>query len=50
MEENKNEEVIQEITEQQEASTKEEPKVDSTVEKISVKKNLLKNLATIPTL
>ena len=48
MEENKNEEVIQEITEQQETSTKEEPKVDSTVEKISVKEKPFKKYSNDP--
>ena len=48
MEENKNEEVIQEITEQQEASTKEEPKVDSTVEKISVKEKPFEKFSNDP--
>ena len=45
MEENKNEEVIQEVTEQQETPTKEEPKVDDTVEKISVKEKTLKKFS-----
>jgi hypothetical protein len=48
MEENKNEEVIQEITEQQETPTKEEPKADSTVEKISVKEKPFKKFSNDP--
>ena len=48
MEKNKNEEVIQEVTEQQETPTKEEPKVDDTVEKISVKKESLKKFSNDP--